>query len=291
MAILIDENTRVIVQGITGTAGRAHTKTMLQFGTNIVAGVKPGSEGEKVENVPVYSTVEEAMREGKANASIIFVPAKFAKAAAIEAINAGIKLLVLPPEHIPIHDTMYVLELANRMGTKIIGPNTAGIIAPGIRCKIGFVPNKYYIDGHVGVASRSGTLLYEFGSRLTLEGLGQSTCIGVGGDPIVGTRIGNVLQMFEHDPKTKVSLIIGEIGGTQEEEVADLIASGLIKKPVVAYIVGRSVPAGKRMGHAGAIMYGEKGTMESKIKALSKAGVNIAGTMQDTVDIVKNLIG
>jgi len=290
MAILIDKETKVVVQGITGTAGRAHVQTMRAFGTNIVAGTKPGTSGEEVDGIPVFSTVKEAIDKRGANTAIVFVPAKFAKAAALESINAGIKTIVVTPEHVPIQDTIEIIETARKKGATIIGPNTAGIIAPSLKIKVGFVPNKYYIPGNIGVASRSGTLLYELGSRLTASGLGQSTCVGVGGDPIVGTRLAEVLKMFEKDPETHAMLIIGEIGGTQEEEVAKLVSEGVIKKPVVAYIVGKSVPAGKRMGHAGAIMEGEHDTIESKINILKNAGIEVAETLQQTIDLLRKYV-
>ncbi|MGC8694268.1 MAG: succinate--CoA ligase subunit alpha [Candidatus Micrarchaeia archaeon] len=290
MAILIDKDTKVVVQGITGTAGKAHTRTMLDFGTNIVAGTKPGASGETVYNIPVFSTVKEAIEKTGANTSIVLVPAQFAKSAAIESINAGIKLIVIAPEHVPIHDVMEIIENAKRKGCTIIGPNTAGIIAPSLKCKVGFVPNRYYMPGSIGIASRSGTLLYEFGNRLTSNNLGQSTCVGVGGDSVVGMRMADIVKLFEKDPETKVSLLIGEVGGTQEEEVAELVANGVIKKPVVAYLVGKSAPKDKRMGHAGAIMLQGKGTIESKIKILKEAGVEVADTMEDAVRLLREHI-
>lgn len=292
MAILVDENTRVVVQGMTGSAGQAHTKTMLEFGTNVVAGTKPGvAEGTEVLGIPVYPTVKRAVDEKGANASIIFVPPSAAKGAALEAIDAGIKLLVVVPEHIPIHDGIEIMEAARARGVTVIGPNTAGLIAPSKRCKIGFVPNKYYMPGSVGLMSRSGTLMYEAGSRLKRAGIGESTAIGVGGDMVIGSRFADLLQRFEADPDTKVSLIVGEIGGTQEEEAAQLVLSGRVRKPVVAYIVGRSAPKGKRMGHAGAIMSGDTGTMESKLKAMKAAGIAVASTMDEAVSEVARYAG
>ncbi|MDE1811014.1 MAG: succinate--CoA ligase subunit alpha [Candidatus Micrarchaeota archaeon] len=291
MAILVDENTRVVVQGITGSAGQAHAKTMLEFGTKIVAGTKPGVDSGEVLGIPVFSTVKRAVEEKGANASIILVPPSAAKGAALEAIAAGIKLIVVAPEHIPIHDELEIMEAARANGVTVVGPNTAGIIAPSKKCKIGFVPNKYYIPGRVGLMSRSGTLMYEAGSRLKKAGIGESTAIGVGGDMVIGSRFADLLQKFESDPETDVSFIVGEIGGSQEEEAAQLVSSGKIKKPVVAYIVGRSAPKGKRMGHAGAIMSGDAGTMESKINAMREAGINVVSTMDEAVREVAKYAG
>lgn len=291
MAILVDENTRVVVQGITGTAGQAHTSTMIAFGTKIVAGTKPGvAEGTRVLGAPVYPTVKRAIEESGANTSIIFVPPAFAKGAAMEAIDAGIKLIVLVPEHIPIQDVLSVVEAAKAAGATVVGPNTAGLIAPSLKCKVGFVPNKYYTPGTVGLISRSGTLMYEAGSRLTKAGMGQSTAIGVGGDMVVGSRFAELLERFEADPQTKATLMVGEIGGSQEEEAARLIASGKIRKPVVAYIVGQSAPKGKRMGHAGAIVSADTGTMESKLAALQGSGVKVARTMDEAVRLIAESI-
>ncbi|MCL5433797.1 MAG: succinate--CoA ligase subunit alpha [Candidatus Marsarchaeota archaeon] len=290
MTILIGKDTKVVIQGMTGTAGKAHTRTMLDFGTNIVAGTKPNASNESVYDIPVFSTVKEAIEKRGANTSIVLVPAQFAKNAALEAINAGIKLVVIAPEHVPIQDTMEIIENARKKGCTIIGPNTAGVIAPNVKCKVGFVPNRYYTPGSIGIASRSGTLLYEFGNRLTSEGLGQSTCVGVGGDSIVGTRMADVVKLFEEDFETKATLLIGEVGGTQEEEVAELVAKGIVRKPIVAYLVGKSAPKDKRMGHAGAIMLQGKETIESKIRILKNANIEVADTMQDALKFLRKYV-
>ncbi|MBI4015159.1 MAG: succinate--CoA ligase subunit alpha [Candidatus Aenigmarchaeota archaeon] len=287
MAILVNSETKVCVQGITGKAGTLHTGTMLEYGTKIVSGVRPGAEGEEVLGIPVFNRVSTAVEETGANSSIIFVPAAMAKGAALEAINAGIKLIVIIPEHVPLHDELEIMQAAEDSGIVVVGPNTPGLIAPSLKCKIGFVPNKYYIPGSVGVMARSGTLTYEIVSRLTLAGIGQSTAIGVGGDPVIGSRFPDLIKKFEADPETKVILLIGEVGGTQEEEAAALVADGKIKKPVVAYIAGFSAPPGKRLGHAGAIISGSQGTMESKLKSFQKAGIAVAKTPSEVLDLVK----
>ncbi len=287
MGILVDENTKIIVQGITGKAGSTHTKNMLDYGTKIVAGVRPGADGEEVHGIPVYNTVRSALEKHEANASILFVPSNLAKGAALEAIEAGIKLVVIIPEHVPLLDTLEIIETAKKYKSTVIGPNTPGLISPEARCKIGFVPNQYYIPGSVGVASRSGTLTYEIVSRLTLNGIGQTTCIGVGGDPLVGSPFPNIVKMFEDDPKTRLILLIGEIGGTQEENVAEMIINGDVKKPVVVYVAGHAVPSGKKMGHAGAIISGGMGTIESKMRMFERAGVAVAKTPAEAVELVK----
>ncbi len=283
---MIDSSTRVVVQGITGKAGSLHTKTMLEYGTNIVAGVRPGAEGEEVHGILVYNKVKSAVAEHDANASILFVPGPLVKGAALEAINAGIRLLVIIPEHVPIHDTIEIMEHARKKGAAVVGPNTAGLIYPEYKCKIGFVPNKYFIPGPVGIGSRSGTLMYELVARLTRSNIGQSLCVGVGGDPIVGMRFPQLLRIFQKDKNTKAILLIGEIGGTQEEDAAELVVSGEITKPVVAYMAGHSAPKEKKIGHAGAIVSGEKGTMESKLRAFEKAGIGVAKTPGEVVNLI-----
>lgn len=287
MESLVDDNTKVVVQGITGNMGSLHTETMLEYGTKIVAGVRPGAEGQVVHGVPVYNTVKTAVEKHGANTSILFVPPTMVKNGAIEAIDAGIKTLILVSEHVPIQDTIEILERAKRSGARIIGPNTAGLISPWHKCKIGFVPNRYFVPGPVSVATRSGTLMYELVSRLTLKGIGQSTCVGAGGDPVVGTRFAELLRIYEADPKTELILLIGEIGGTQEEEAAALVKSGEVKKPVVAYLAGRSAPKGKRMGHAGALISGDTGTMENKLKAFSEANIPVARTPEELVELIE----
>jgi len=290
MSRLVDQNTSVVVQGITGTAARHHAAVMRRFGTQIVAGVRPGAVERDVDGVPVFDTVVEAVEQRSANASILFVPARAMKAAAFESIDAGIKLLVAVSEHVPLHDTLAMIEYADRHGARLIGPNTPGLIAPSLRCKIGFVPSDYFIPGPVGVASRSGTLTYELVSRLTTAQIGQSLCVGVGGDPVVGTTFPTMAQLFEDDPDTEVILIVGEIGGSMEEETAALVQSGDISKPVIAYIAGRNAPEGKRMGHAGAIVSGGRGSIKSKLKAFEEAGIPVAETPGDVIALVREAL-
>jgi succinyl-CoA synthetase alpha subunit len=274
MGILVDGNTRVILQGITGTQGRIHTKLMLEYGTKIVAGVTPGKGGAEVRGVPVYDSVEEAQAIHSPNASIIFVPAPFAADAAREAIDSGIKTIVIITEHVPIRDAVDLIANARQAGTTIIGPNTPGMITPG-KCKLGIMPAHIFTAGSVGVASRSGTLAYEIVASLTKKHIGQSTCVGVGGDPITGLNFIDTLKLFKEDVDTKAVVLIGEIGGNIEELTAEYIARGY-PKPVVAYVAGRSVPPEKRMGHAGAIIMGKSGTAENKIRAFENAGVKVA---------------
>ena len=289
MAILVGSNTRAIVQGITGRQGSFHTRLMLDYGTNIVAGVTPGKGGQEVWGIPVYDTVREALTEHDANASIIFVPARFAKEAVLEAIEAGLEVVVVITEHIPIRDTVEFLAHARREGVTIIGPNTPGIITPG-ECKLGVMPGHVFKRGRVGMVSRSGTLTYEIASQLTRAGLGQSTCLGIGGDPVVGLTFTEVLEMFKEDPETDAVVIIGEIGGNLEELAAQYIAEGY-PKPVVAFIAGRTAPPGKRMGHAGAIIMGRTGTAESKIRAFEDAGVPVAVCPGEVAELVARELG
>ncbi|HYY48952.1 MAG TPA: succinate--CoA ligase subunit alpha [Thermoplasmata archaeon] len=274
MAVLLTKRARVLVQGITGHQGLFNTQRMREFGTKIVAGVTPGKGGTKVEGVPVFDTVREAVRKRRANASIVFVPAPFAKDAAIEAIEAGLKLLVIITERIPFHDALDVMPYARSQGTVVIGPNCPGIATPG-QGKMGIMPNHIFKEGDVGVISRSGTLTYEIVNAITQAGFGESTCIGIGGDPINGTNMVEALAMFQKDRQTKRIVVVGEIGGTTEEEAADFIKRK-VTKPVVAYVAGRTAPPGKRMGHAGAIIQAGKGTAESKVKAFTDAGVPVA---------------
>ncbi len=285
MAILVGSDTRAIVQGITGRQGSFHTKLMLDYGTRIVAGVTPGKGGQSVWGVPVYDTVREALAEHDASASIVFVPARFAKDAVMEAIEAGLELVVVITEHIPVRDTMEFLAHARREDVVVIGPNTPGIITPG-ECKLGVMPGHVFERGRVGMVSRSGTLTYEIAAQLTRAGLGQSTCLGIGGDPVVGLTFTEVLEMFEEDPETEAVVLIGEIGGNLEELAADYIRERGFPKPVVAFIAGRTAPPGKRMGHAGAIIMGRAGTAESKIKALEAAGVRVARTPKEVAALM-----
>jgi len=274
MAILIDERTRVLVQGITGYQAEFHTRRMLEFGTKLVAGTRPGKGGTAVHGVPVFDTVAEAVRQTGATASCIFVPAPAAKDAAMEAIAHGLDPVVIITEHIPIHDAVAVMAYARAQGVRVVGPNCPGLASPG-RCKIGIMPNHLFKEGPVGVVSRSGTLTYEIVAALTGVGIGQSTAVGLGGDPVVGMSFEDALALFGADAQTEAVVLIGEIGGSAEEEAARHIAAGF-SKPVVAYVAGRTAPPGKRMGHAGAVISGSEGTAAAKIEALSAAGVAVA---------------
>ncbi len=274
MPIFLSEQTRVITQGITGKAGRFHTEQCIAYGSNFVGGVTPGKGGTEVLRLPVYDTVREAVHKTRANASMIFVPAPFAKEAILEAYEAGIGLIVCITEGIPVRDMLEVAPIFRASThSRLIGPNCPGIITPGL-CKIGIMPGYIHKPGKVGIVSRSGTLTYEAVFQTTKLGLGQSTCVGIGGDPLAGTTFIDMLEAFQDDPQTEVIMLIGEIGGEAEEEAADWIARKG-KKPVVAFIAGRTAPPGKKMGHAGAIISQGKGTAESKIAALRKAGATI----------------
>ncbi|MCI4350200.1 MAG: succinate--CoA ligase subunit alpha [Thermoplasmata archaeon] len=274
MSVLVNADTRVVVQGITGHQGTVHTVQMKAFGTKVVAGVTPGKGGGEVEGVPVFNSVAEAVERTGANASVIFVPAPFAKDAYLEAVDAGIRLTVAVTEHIPFHDMLTMYHYGRLHGAKLIGPNCPGIASPG-KAKVGIIPNVVFRPGRVGVISRSGTLTYEIVNGIKEAGLGQSTCIGLGGDPVVGTSFVDALPWFEADEETDLVVLVGEIGGTAEEEAAEFIQRKL-SKPVVAYVAGRSAPPGKRMGHAGAIIARGRGTAESKLTALQNAGAEVA---------------
>ncbi len=283
MSILIDEGTRAIVQGITGAQGSFHTKLMLDYGTRIVAGVTPGKAGGEVHGVPVYNSVKDALHEHDATASIIFVPASFALDAALEAIES-LELVVIITEGIPVHDTMKIKAYAERHGSRVIGPNTAGIISPE-KSKLGIMPAQVFKRGNVGVVSRSGTLAYEIALAITEAGFGESTLVGIGGDPVVGTGFVEVLQMFEDDEETSAIVLIGEIGGDAEERAAEFIKT--MSKPVVGYVAGLTAPPGKRMGHAGAIISRGRGTAESKIKALEAGGARVARIPQEIPELLE----
>ena len=290
MGIIIDKNTRAIVQGITGAQGSFHTKLMLQFGTKIVAGTTAsGKGGTIVEGVNVYDTFEEAREKHAANASIVFVPAPFAADAAFEALDNGMKTVVTITEHIPIRDAIEVMAYAKQLNASIIGPNTPGIITPGA-CKLGIMPSHIFKSGGIGMVSRSGTLTYEIAAALTRKQLGQSTCLGLGGDPITGLNFIDALKLFEKDTQTNAVVLIGEIGGNLEELVADYITKERYPKPVVAFVAGRSAPPGKRMGHAGAIVMGKAGTAESKIEAFEKAGVEVAEKPGDIPELLTKVM-
>lgn len=288
MTIYINKQTRVLVQGITGKQGSFHSGQMLEYGTKIVGGVSPGKGGQSVEGVPVFDTVFEAMEKQPADASILFIPAPFARDAALEALDAGIKILVLIPEHIPLHDAMDIMAYAKTKDAVVVGPNTFGLVSSG-HCKIGIMPNKYFIPGPVGVVSRSGTLCYEIVGHLTASQTGTTTVVGLGGDRVVGLNFIDVLKQFEADPETKVIVLVGEIGGSAEEEAAEFIARE-ISKPVVAYLAGKSAPPGKRMGHAGAIIERGKGTFDGKVKALTAAGVKVAALPDEIVRLIKEKV-
>ena len=290
MAVLLDSRARVLVQGITGREGSFHTKLMLEYGTRVVAGVTPGKGGMEVHGVPVYDSVQEAVGEHpEINTSIIFVPAPFAPDAVYESIDAGIKLIVVITEGIPVHDTMRFVLYAKSRGTVIIGPNCPGIITPG-QAKVGIMPGHIFKPGPVGVVSRSGTLTYEISALLSREGLGQSTVIGIGGDPVVGLTFTEAMELYQKDDDTEVLVLIGEIGGDMEERAAEMIAKGGFKKPVVAYIAGRTAPPEKRMGHAGAIIMMGSGTYESKVKLLEEAGAYVARTPFEVPELVRKAL-
>ncbi len=289
MAILVNENTKAIVQGITGFQGQFHTQRMLEYGTKIVAGVTPGKGGEVVHGVPVYDTIAEVLEQHEANASICFVPGAFAKGALLEALDHNLNPISMITEHIPVHDTMTVVKAARDQSINIVGPNTPGVISPG-KCKLGIMPSHVFKEGVIGLISRSGTLTYEIAANITEAGLGQSTCIGLGGDPITGLNFIDLLELFENDNETKAIVLIGEIGGRSEEDAAEYIKKS-VSKPVVAYIAGRTAPPGKRMGHAGAIISGGMGTAESKISALNDAGVTVAEFPHETSTLIKEMLG
>lgn len=284
MSILIDKDTRVVVQGITGRQGAFHTELMLAYGTQVVAGMTPGKGGEWVHGVPVFNTVKKAVEATGANCSVIFVPARFAPDAIYEAADAGVELIVCLTEHIPVLDMIKVRSYLDRKQVRMIGPNCPGLITPG-QCKVGIIPGEIGMPGPIGVVSRSGTLTYEVVYALTNRGIGQSTCVGIGGDPINGTSFIDVLRMFEEDPETEQVIMIGEIGGSDEEEAAAFITQHM-SKPVTAFIAGRTAPPGRRMGHAGAIVQGGSGTAEGKIAALQAAGVRVAEHPEQIVELI-----
>lgn len=289
MAILVDTNSKVLVQGITGREGEFHTRQMLEYGTQVVAGVTPGKGGSEVAGVPVYNTVAQAVRETGANVACIFVPAPFAPDAILESADAGIEVIVCITEGIPVQDMVRVVSYLKRCTrSRLIGPNCPGITTAS-ECKVGIMPGMLFRKGNIGLVSRSGTLTYEIVYALTQAGFGQSTCVGIGGDPIIGTTFIDVLPLFEADPRTEAVVLVGEIGGSDEEIAAEYIQNHMTK-PVVGFISGRTAPPGKRMGHAGAIISGGKGSPQSKVKALTEAGVPIADTPSDIPHLVRQVL-
>ncbi len=285
MSILVDENTRVVVQGITGRDGSFHARAMRDYGTKVVAGVTPGKGGSKLDDIPVFNTVAEAVEKTGANTACVFVPARFAADAVEEAADAGCKLIVAITEGIPTADMERLVPFVASKGARLVGPNSPGLISPG-KAKVGILPGNVFIPGNIGLISRSGTLTYEIVSHLTAAGLGQSTAIGMGGDPVVGMKFIDYLRMFQEDPDTHAVVVIGEIGGTDEQDTARFISQSF-SKPVVAFIAGRTAPAEKRMGHAGAIISGSEGTAEEKIRVFAEAGIPTAELPEQIPVLVK----
>jgi succinyl-CoA synthetase alpha subunit len=289
MAILVDEKTRVAVQGITGREGNFHTQQMKAFGTQVVAGVTPGKGGTEADGVPIFNTLEEAVQATSANTSVIFVPGPAAGDAIMEAAAAGIPLIVAISEHIPVHDVATAYRFVREHGSRLIGPNCPGLVSSG-KCKVGIMPNQLFKEGTVGIVSRSGTLTYEMVDELSRRGIGQSTTLGIGGDPLIGTSFAEALKLFDADPGTDAVVLIGEIGGTDEEEAAEYIGSR-VGKPVIGFISGRTAPPGKRMGHAGAIITGGVGGPQHKVEAFEAVGVPVADTIQEIGDRLAEVLG
>src|SRR5918912_2227805 len=286
MSILVDKNTRLLVQGITGRDGSFHAQQMIEYGTNVVAGVTPGKGGQRFDGrVPIFNTVVDALKATEANTSVIYVPPPFAADAMMEAADAGVRLVVCITEGVPVLDMTRVYPFANEKGARLIGPNCPGLITPG-KCKVGIIPGRICTPGPVGVVSRSGTLTYEVVYQLTRAGIGQTTCVGIGGDPINGTNFIDCLSAFEKDPDTHAVAMMGEIGGTDEQEAAQFVKEHMTK-PVVGFIAGQTAPPGRRMGHAGAIISGSAGTAAEKIQAFKDAGMGVAQRPVDFVDLVK----
>lgn len=288
MSVLIDENTKVFVQAITGSEGSFHTRQMLEYGTKVVGGSTPGKGGQEFEGIPVFNTVAEGVEASGANASIIFVPAPFAADAIMEAADAGLELIICISENIPVSDMVKAHHYVQARSTRLIGPNCPGVISPG-KCKVGIMPDFIHQRGRVGIISRSGTLTYEAVGQLTERGLGQSTAIGIGGDPIIGTRFVDALALFKDDPETDAVVMIGEIGGTAEEEAAAYIKE-CYDRPVIGFIAGRTAPPGRRMGHAGAIISGGKGTAEDKMAAMREAGIHICESPAEIGETVEKVL-
>jgi succinyl-CoA synthetase alpha subunit len=288
MSILVDKNTRVVTQGITGATGQIHTRACKEYGTQMVAGVVPGKGGTEFEGIPIFNTVEQARKATGCNASVSYVPPPFAADGILEAVAAGIELVICITEGVPVLDMVKVRRYMRGGNSRLIGPNCPGIITPG-ECKIGIMPGYIHKPGEVGVVSRSGTLTYEAVYQLTQLGIGQSSCIGIGGDPIVGTSHIDALRLFNEDPKTRAIIMIGEIGGTAEEEAAEFVKQN-VKKPVVAFIAGQTAPKGRRMGHAGAIISGGRGTAADKIAALKAAGITVAMSPAEMGSTMKSIL-
>ena len=289
MSILVDKDTRLIVQGFTGSQGTLHSEQSIEYGTNIVGGVTPGKGGKIHLNKPVFNSVEEAVKEVSPNASIIFVPAKFCKASILEAAEAGIKLIICITEGVPTLDMLEVKKKVDELGVRLIGPNCPGVITPG-EAKLGIMPGSIHLPGSIGIISRSGTLTYEAVKQTTDLGFGQSSCVGIGGDPIPGSSFIDMLKLFEEDEQTEAIVMVGEIGGNAEEAAADYIKNN-VNKPVISYIAGQTAPAGKRMGHAGAIIAGGKGTATEKIKKLKECGVHVADNLVSIGSTVAEVLG
>ena len=290
MSILVNGKTRAVVQGITGSEGSFHARACIAYGTNVVAGVTPGRGGQVFEDrVPVFDSMDEAVRETRPDTSLIFVPAPFAADAIIEAADAGIGLVICITEGVPVMDMVRVLPYLRGKGVRLVGPNCPGAITPGGRCKLGIMPGAIHLPGRVGVVSRSGTLTYEAVQQLTELGIGQSTCVGIGGDPLIGTSFVDVLALFREDPETDAVVLIGEIGGAMEQEAAEYLAAGF-GKPVAALIAGATAPPGKRMGHAGAIITGEAGTAKAKTRALEEAGAHVIPSPGEIGATAKSLL-
>jgi succinyl-CoA synthetase alpha subunit len=289
MSILVDENTRLVVQGITGREGQFHTRQCKEYGTKVVAGVTPGKGGQEMDGIPVFNTVEQARRETNANAAMIFVPPPFAADAIMEAAFAGIEVIVAITEGIPVLDMMKAYHVVKNIGSHLIGPNCPGIISPG-KCKVGIMPGPIHMQGSVGVVSRSGTLTYEVVDQLTKNDVGQSTCMGIGGDPVIGTNFIDALKLFEEDPGTNGIVMVGEIGGSAEEDAAEFIVQE-VSKPVIGFVAGLTAPPGRRMGHAGAIISGSSGTAQAKIEAMEKAGITVVRNLGELGKMTAKVIG
>jgi succinyl-CoA synthetase alpha subunit len=288
MAIVVDNETRLVVQGLTGSEGRFHGLRNRNYGTNVVAGVTPGKGGQDVEGIPVFNTVAEAVDSARANTSLIFVPARFAVDAIYEAVDAGIRTVVCITEHIPAHDMLRVYTYIRPLGVTLVGPNCPGVLSPG-KANVGIIPAEIFSEGNIGLVSRSGTLTYQIGHELTQLGLGNSTIVGIGGDPVVGSSFTDILERFEADDETEFVVLVGEIGGNEEEKAAQFVADRM-SKPVLAYIAGFSAPPGKTMGHAGAIISGTSGTAAAKKEALEAVGIRVGTTPTEVAQLVADSV-